>query len=69
MERDLERRNASNRSGIVHSCSLIGRPVPSRYARPAAASGYRYMNGYGSHTYSLISDQGQRVWCKFHAAR
>ena len=27
---------------------------------------YRHINGYGSHTYSLINDKGQRVWCKFH---
>jgi catalase len=27
---------------------------------------YRHMNGYGSHTYSLINAAGQRVWCKFH---
>lgn len=27
---------------------------------------YRHMNGYGSHTFSLINDQGRRVWCKFH---
>ena len=27
---------------------------------------YRHMNGYGSHTYSLINDAGERVWCKFH---
>ncbi len=26
----------------------------------------RHMNGYGSHTYSLINDRGERVWCKFH---
>lgn len=26
----------------------------------------RNMNGYGSHTYSLINDEGERVWCKFH---
>ena len=24
------------------------------------------MNGYGSHTYSLINADNQRVWCKFH---
>jgi len=24
------------------------------------------MNGYGSHTFSLINAQGERVWCKFH---
>lgn len=27
---------------------------------------YRHMNGYGSHTYSLINAAGERVWCKFH---
>ncbi|MCC6321881.1 MAG: catalase [Phycisphaerales bacterium] len=27
---------------------------------------YRHINGYGSHTYSMINAQGGRVWCKFH---
>lgn len=27
---------------------------------------YRHLNGYGSHTYSLINAIGERVWCKFH---
>lgn len=27
---------------------------------------YRTMNGYGSHTYSFINEEGERVWCKFH---
>ena len=27
---------------------------------------YRHMNGYGSHTYSFINAEGERVWCKFH---
>ena len=27
---------------------------------------YRHMNGYGSHTYSLINDAGERFWVKFH---
>lgn len=26
----------------------------------------RHINGYGSHTYSLINAQNERVWCKFH---
>ncbi|MRG13031.1 catalase, partial [Escherichia coli] len=26
----------------------------------------RQMHGFGSHTYSLINDQGQRHWVKFH---
>ena len=27
---------------------------------------YRHINGYGSHAYSLVNAQGERVWCKFH---
>lgn len=27
---------------------------------------YRYMNGYGSHTYSLVNAENKRVWVKFH---
>ncbi|MEE2781559.1 MAG: catalase [Planctomycetota bacterium] len=27
---------------------------------------YRHMNGYGSHTFSLINAAGTRVWVKFH---
>ncbi|MBQ7349697.1 MAG: catalase, partial [Bacteroides sp.] len=27
---------------------------------------YRHMHGFGSHTYSLINAQKQRVWVKFH---
>ncbi len=27
---------------------------------------YRHMNGYGSHTFSLINAQGERFWVKFH---
>lgn len=28
--------------------------------------GYRHMNGYSSHTFSLINGKGERVWCKWH---
>lgn len=28
--------------------------------------GYRYMDGFGSHTFSLINAQNERVWVKFH---
>ncbi|MDH3251597.1 MAG: catalase [Ignavibacteria bacterium] len=28
--------------------------------------GYRHMNGYGSHTFSLINKNNERVWVKFH---
>lgn len=27
---------------------------------------YRHMNGYGSHTFSMINAQNERVWVKFH---
>ncbi|MDO5685773.1 MAG: catalase [Neisseria sp.] len=27
---------------------------------------YRHMHGFGSHTYSLINDQNERFWVKFH---
>lgn len=28
--------------------------------------GYRHMNGYGSHTYSMFNKKNERVWVKFH---
>lgn len=27
---------------------------------------YRHMNGYGSHTFSMVNAKGERVWVKFH---
>jgi catalase len=27
---------------------------------------YRHQHGFGSHTYSLLNANGERVWCKFH---
>ncbi len=28
--------------------------------------GYRFMNGYGSHTFSMVNKKNQKVWVKFH---
>jgi len=28
--------------------------------------GYRHMNGYGSHTFKLVNNEGQPVYCKWH---
>ncbi|MBN1132303.1 MAG: catalase [Bacteroidales bacterium] len=28
--------------------------------------GYRFMNGYGSHTFSMYNSNNERVWVKFH---
>lgn len=30
------------------------------------AKSYRHMNGYGSHTYSMINSNNERIWVKFH---
>ncbi|RVT90947.1 catalase [Sphingomonas crocodyli] len=27
---------------------------------------YRHMHGFGSHTFSMVNDAGERVWVKFH---
>ncbi|XP_052807912.1 catalase-like isoform X1 [Mya arenaria] len=29
-------------------------------------NGYRFMNGYGSHTFKLVNKEGKAVYCKFH---
>lgn len=29
-------------------------------------NGYRFMNGYGSHTFSMINSDNEKVWVKFH---
>ncbi|MEM7758808.1 MAG: catalase [Cyanobacteria bacterium P01_A01_bin.40] len=31
-----------------------------------APMGWRHMNGYGSHTFSLINENNERIWVKFH---
>ncbi len=28
--------------------------------------GYRHMDGFGSHTFSLLNTEGERFWCKWH---
>ena len=28
--------------------------------------GYQHMNGYGSHTFKLVNENGEAVYCKFH---
>ncbi|MFW6232427.1 MAG: catalase [Bacteroidota bacterium] len=28
--------------------------------------GYRHMNGYGSHTFSMINKENERIWVKYH---
>lgn len=29
-------------------------------------NGFRFMHGFGSHTFSMINDKNERVWVKFH---
>lgn len=28
--------------------------------------GFRHMNGYGSHTFKMVNDKGESIYCKFH---
>jgi catalase len=43
----------------LHQVTILmsGRGLPTSY---------RHVNGYGSHTYSLWNDAGERYWVKFH---
>lgn len=36
------------------------------YSDRGIPDGYRFMHGYGSHTFKLQSDNGEAVYCKFH---
>ena len=36
------------------------------FSNRGTPDGYRFMNGYGSHTFSMINSQNERVWVKFH---
>lgn len=36
------------------------------FADRGLPDGYRFMNGYGSHTFKLINDKGEPIYCKFH---
>ena len=36
------------------------------YSDRGIPKSHRHMNGYGSHTYSLINQDNERIWVKFH---
>lgn len=40
--------------------------ITTLFSNRGTPDGYRKMNGYGSHTYSLINAQNERFWVKFH---
>ncbi|WP_373988194.1 catalase [Duganella sp. BuS-21] len=40
--------------------------VTTLFSSRGTPDGYRHMHGFGSHTYSLINDAGQRVYVKWH---
>lgn len=40
--------------------------VTTLYTDRGTPDGYRFMQGYSSHTYSLYNDKGERYWCKWH---
>jgi catalase len=40
--------------------------VTTLFSDRGLPQGYRFLHGFGSHTYSFINDANQRVWVKFH---
>lgn len=40
--------------------------VTMLFSSRGTPDGYRYMDGFGSHTFSLINVEGERVWVKWH---
>lgn len=40
--------------------------VTMLFSNRGTPDGYRHMDGFGSHTFSMISAAGERVWVKYH---
>lgn len=40
--------------------------VTTLYTDRGTPDGYRFMQGFSSHTYSLYNEKGERYWCKWH---
>lgn len=50
---------ATLRPEITHQLMIL-------FSDRGIPDGYRHMNGYGSHTFKLLNDKGEVVYCKFH---
>ncbi len=49
----------SLRSETTHQVSFL-------FSDRGIPDGYRHMNGYGSHTFKLVNEEGECFYCKFH---
>ena len=49
----------SNAPESLHQVTML-------FSDRGTPDGYRHMDGFGSHTYSLINGDGERVWVKWH---
>ncbi|XP_062918291.1 catalase [Mobula hypostoma] len=49
----------SLRPESLHQVSIL-------YSDRGIPDGFRHMNGYGSHTFKLVNDKQEAVYCKFH---
>ncbi|MGF6274582.1 catalase [Massilia sp. UYP11] len=49
----------SNAPESLHQVTIL-------FSDRGTPDGYRHMDGFGSHTFSLINDQGERVYVKWH---
>lgn len=47
------------RSETLHQASFL-------FSDRGIPDGFRYMNGYGSHTFKLVNAKGEAVYTKFH---
>ena len=49
----------SNAPESLHQVTML-------FSDRGTPDGYRHMHGFGSHTFSLINEDGERVWVKWH---
>lgn len=49
----------SNAPESLHQVTIL-------FSDRGTPDGYRHMDGFGSHTFSLINDKGEKVWVKWH---
>lgn len=59
-------RNANNNWDFWTSLPEALHQVTIVMSERGIPDSYRHMHGFGSHTFSMINDQNERVWVKFH---
>ena len=52
--------------GLLEPVARVLHQVTILFGDRGIPASYRHMNGYGSHTFSLSNDRGERYWVKWH---